>query len=75
MPKDFGAWFSEQRPVESEKPLQQMISFECYCGYRETVTREAYENGDTSWWSDERLYDDEELQYLNGKCGSQFCMP
>lgn len=66
MPRDFGAWFSEQGKepeVEDDE-----IRLECPCGKSEWVSRKAVENGGAGWYS-------EDPDSGEGLCGGPFCMP
>jgi hypothetical protein len=66
--RDFGSWFSEQGKGETEE-IDDTIWLECHCGKWETVSRAAFENGDTGWYS-------EDPDSGKGLCGgSQFCTP
>jgi hypothetical protein len=66
MPRDFGAWFSEQG--KEPEVVDDEIHFECGCGMSEWVSRKAYENGDTRWYS-------EDPDSGKGLCCGPFCLP
>jgi hypothetical protein len=65
--KDFGSWFAEQGKSDKAQEDEE-IYFRCGCGKTEVVSRKAYENGDTRWYS-------EDPDSGVGLCGSQWCMP
>jgi hypothetical protein len=69
MSKDFGAWLNNQgKAKEAEKAAEDGFCLECRCGKYEYVTMEAFENGDTGWFS-------ENPESGKGLCGGQWCMP
>lgn len=63
--KDFESWLNQEPEVE-----EKYFLLHCYgCGKDQCVTRSAFENGDTGWYSlDPKMG--------SGVCGgSQFCLP
>jgi hypothetical protein len=71
MPKDFGAWFSEQGKEEPEE-IDEHIWLTCAgCGKHELVSRADMENGDTAWYADAGM----ESAGLGVCGGGPHCLP
>lgn len=74
MPKDFGAWFSEQGK-DATPEVDATFSATCTgCGKHEySISLRAYRNGDTGWYIEYDVYPDDDYEGLCG--GSVYCTP